>query len=126
MAQPQCANVLGTIEVGIACPSTGRIGTGKRFTLASTEMQTGMARLGGISRLYQYHWDTSQGGFVDDKLPQLEERPTIAMAPCRLRPGLLVRTLPNAAQVFQSDGHIGVLGSLDQGFGDTVVGVPLK
>src|SRR3989442_4132097 len=120
------SNIFGTIKIAIPCPATSRVDTGKPFLLARTEMQTGMAHLGRVGRRHQQEHDACQCGFILHELPQLVEGPTVRAAAFPLRSGLLVCALPNAGKVFQSNSNLFGVCSLDEMFGDTVIGMPLK
>jgi hypothetical protein len=126
MVQPQYADIVCRIEIGIACPSTCRVGACKAFALTSAHMQARMAHLGGISRWDEYQQYACQCGFVLHKLSQLEEGPTIAAAPLGFRSRLLVGTLANAGQVFEGKGGLLGLRYLHKGFRDAMVRAALK
>ena len=111
--QPQYANVLGRVEVRIACPATRTVCARKALALARAQMQTPVAHLGGIRRWHQMHDHTSQRRFVRHELPQLEKGPMVATTSFCLQPTLLVRPLSNARQIFQGKRCMGRGSSLD-------------
>jgi hypothetical protein len=112
--QPYYFDVLCTVVIGMAGIST--VGTGKPFALARPEMQASMAHLGRIGRWHQIQHDTSQGGFVLHKLPQLEKRPTIAASTLIFAPWLLVGALANAPSDLPAQAQTGGAVRSRQGF----------
>ena len=101
--QTQYTDVPCTIEVRVAMPQAGSIGTSKAFASALPEVQADVAHLRRIGGGNEMHHHTSRLGLIGHKGAQLVEGPTVAFAAFGLLPGLLVGALPDTGQIFQGD-----------------------
>ena len=68
-----------------------------------------VAHLAGVPRLNKQNLYAVFYGFVYQELPQLKEGPAIESSPLFFRAWLLICSLPNSSQIFQSDKLIFVL-----------------
>ena|ERR687886_1224549 len=80
-----------------------------RFTLYRVNMTAFVAHSAGVPRPKKQNLDVMFYGIVYQELAQLKEGPAIAKSPLFFRAWLLIYTLPNSRQIFQSDKLIFVL-----------------
>src|SRR5467141_2940824 len=106
---------------GVATPNTGELGLSMAVAFVhKATMGAGPARM---TRINQHQGNTQALGFVDEKLPQLPEAPTvllIALAFANRHP------VAYPGQLFQGQRGLRVFGMRHKLFRDRMVHIPAK
>ena len=68
-------------------------------------MSAARTSLAGIGGSDKHNWNTSNGGFVPNKEPELVKRPIVRSTSFRFASWLLVKTAPNPGQVLKGQGR---------------------
>jgi hypothetical protein len=96
-------------------------GTGKAMLHPFSKSSTGVARLGGVGRFHEFHFEASCFGLVPDKVLKLAEGP--AMQP-RPHPKPCLDPVPDVGEILHAEGGGSCLKGLgDDGFADLMVDV---
>ncbi len=94
-------------------------------TVALVNRAAHVARLRGVTRVNQHHWNTAHLRFIADVRPKLEERPIAVSASLRF-PNRLLRALAHVGQIFKGKRALSAFGFRNKLLGNAVVGVRLK
>jgi hypothetical protein len=96
-------------------------GTGKAMLHPFSKPSTGVARLGGIGRIHEFHHDACRYCLVPDKVLKLTESPAMQPRP-HPKPGL--DAVPDMGEILHADsGGSCLKGLSDDGFADLMVDV---
>ncbi len=98
-------------------------------TVALVNRAAHVARLRGVTRVNQHHWNTAHLSFIADVRPKLHpvgtRRPIAVSASLRF-PNRLLRALANVGQIFKGKRALSAFGFRNKLLGNEVVGVRLK
>jgi hypothetical protein len=97
-------NIYRAIQISIARPITmttlKRLAATIRLALYRMDVQTVMARLASVCRVYQYQFHAKLNALISQELPQLVEAPRVTSTSLYLGSRQFIRPFPNSCQVF--------------------------
>ena len=123
---PQERDVQRSVIIGVAPPRAGGIGTREPLPRAVADVEATVAHLRGESRVDQDKGYAHRLTLVGQERPELMKGPTVGPSPLRLIPGLSVRALPDAGQIFAGDSLFGRDGLPHDVLAHDMVGVCLE
>ena len=107
-------------------PTAARIRTLESFSASQPDVHTSMTGLRTVSWRNWDYFNSLDRSFVFEKSTKLIECPGVRASALRLASGLLIGSIPNTSQIFDSHEAIRFFGIENYGFADDMVGMTLE